>query len=299
MGRLGVVPERTAISPKNGSGMARKPCAYCLKFKKPAEMSDEHILSDCLLKAVPDPSVTFSGKAKRVFKAAPVIGDVCCACNNGPLAVLDAYAKQLWTEYFSKFVLEEEVVQFEFDYHLLLRWILKTSFNSARADGKGLRCFTSDMIRYIRDGGNHPADLFLYVSIIKPTEHAGARLLPEARRCTRINNDVDFKPWETWIVAIRSYQLLAGIQVDNCNEEEARQYFLSIKKTMPGVLLESSDSSVPLMTSHYDTIQAYGAHFDEHGDKYLPFSAESRRLQAKRKAETTHVPFWISPPRER
>jgi len=278
--------------------MPRKPCAYCSKFKKPSEMSDEHILSDGLLKAVPDPSVTFSGRARKVFKAAPVIGDVCRVCNNGPLSVLDAYAKQLWADCLSKFVLDGETIQFRFDYHPLLRWVLKTSFNSARADGKGLQCFTGDVVRYIRDGGDQPPDLFLYASLIKPTECAGRQLLPDARRCTRLRNDVHFKRWETWIVTIRSYQFLAGIQIDNCNDQEARQYFLSIKKTMPGVLLNSSRAAVPMTTSHYDTIQAYGAHFDEHGDKYLPFFAESRRLRAKQIAETTQTPLWISPPRE-
>jgi hypothetical protein len=43
------------------------------------------------------------------------------ACNNGPLSVLDAYAKRLWEDYLSKFVLKGEAVQFRFDYHPLLR----------------------------------------------------------------------------------------------------------------------------------------------------------------------------------
>lgn len=278
--------------------MPKKPCAYCLKFKKPGEMSSEHIFPDWLMKAVADPSLTYSGRAVKVFKAAPVIGDVCRTCNNGPLSALDARAKDIWSDYLAKFVLAAETVQFRFDYHLVLRWVLKISFNSARADGKGLRCFTSDVVRYIRDGGDRPSDVFLYASLIKPTEYAGRRLLPEARRCTRLQNEVHFKPWETWIVAIRSYQFLAGIQVDNCNAQQARQYFSSIKKTMPGVLLEPSVPSVALTTSHYDTIRAYGAHFDENAEKYRAFSGESGRLRAKQKAETTTIPFWISRRRE-
>jgi hypothetical protein len=175
---------------------------------------------------------------------------------------------------------------------------LKTSFISARADGKGRHCFTRDFVRYIKDGGNRPAHLFFYASLIKPTEHAGKRLLPEARRCTRISNDVQFKQWETWIVAIRSYQFLAGVQTDNCTDQQARQYFGSIRQTMPGALLEPGQDAVQLTTSHYDTIEAYGMHFAEHADKYQPYSAESRRLQTRRRAETTETPFWISPPQK-
>lgn len=279
--------------------MPRKPCAYCFKFKKPAEMSDEHILPDWLMKAVADPSLTFSGRAKKVFKGAPVIGDVCRTCNNGPLSALDAYAKCLWDNYLSTFVLEGQAVVFQFDYHLLLRWALKTSFNAARADAKGLRCFTREIIGYIKDGGEHPPHLFLYLSLIKPTQHMGKTLFPEARRCTRIQNDVHFKQWETWIVAIRSYQFLAGIQMDGSSDSQARQYFASIAKTMPGVLLEPEENAVRLGTSHYGTIEAYGPHFEEHADKYRPFSAERARLEAKRRGETTHTGLWISPPAER
>jgi len=64
------------------------------------------------------------------------IKDVCAKCNNSALSELDAYGKQLLVgngllgrNY------PKRTLTLHYDYGMLLRWLLKISFNSSRADG--------------------------------------------------------------------------------------------------------------------------------------------------------------------
>jgi hypothetical protein len=62
----------------------------------------------------------------------PKLRDVCQACNNGVLSALDNYICALFDRYFVHVLNRFDRVRFEFDYHLLKRWLLKMCFNSAR-----------------------------------------------------------------------------------------------------------------------------------------------------------------------
>ncbi len=62
----------------------------------------------------------------------PVIKDVCEVCNNGPLSTLDAYICSLFDRHCARILTRGETVTFDYDYHLLKRWLLKMSYNSAR-----------------------------------------------------------------------------------------------------------------------------------------------------------------------
>ena len=60
------------------------------------------------------------------------IRDVCEPCNGGPLSRLDTYAADLDQEYFIHVVSDPPSVKFRFNFHLLLRWLLKISYNDDR-----------------------------------------------------------------------------------------------------------------------------------------------------------------------
>lgn len=62
----------------------------------------------------------------------PKIRDVCAVCNNGELSRLDDYICRLFDMAFINILQRHERVHFEYDYHLLKRWVLKTCYNSAR-----------------------------------------------------------------------------------------------------------------------------------------------------------------------
>jgi hypothetical protein len=105
-------------------------CAYC---GKPAKFTREHIWPDCILDRIPPKGIRFSHKTKTAHGGDYTIRDVCEKCNNVRLSPLDTYFCNLYDKYFAVAKGENEVVDFQYDYHLLLRTLLKLSYNSARA----------------------------------------------------------------------------------------------------------------------------------------------------------------------
>lgn len=114
--------------------MADRRCAYCGSEGK---MSREHLWPASLHSRL----VAVNGTDKGLFwlrrinaevQGEPTMRDVCRACNNGPLSELDNYICMLFDRYFARILQRFEKVEVEFDYHLLKRWLLKMSYNSAR-----------------------------------------------------------------------------------------------------------------------------------------------------------------------
>ncbi len=73
-----------------------------------------------------------AGETEKIVTSEPTIRDVCRACNSGPLSSLDAYVCSLYDRYFQILVRSGEI-KFEYDFDLLLRWLLKIGYNTARA----------------------------------------------------------------------------------------------------------------------------------------------------------------------
>src|SRR5271170_1789254 len=115
-----------------------KKCAYCSEIK--SALTREHVFPNAL-----DKEFRKDGSSMRepywidrldekMVGGEPTVKDVCQECNNVVLSQLDSYGLKLYKNYFCKIAEQNEMVKFEFDYDLLLRWILKLSYNSARAN---------------------------------------------------------------------------------------------------------------------------------------------------------------------
>jgi hypothetical protein len=105
-------------------------CAYCDNQCQPTR---EHVIPRWY-NDTPGQAETFSVRAPLThFKGDIVVKDVCESCNNRRLGDLDAYGKELYERYFAFTVYAGETVRFEYDGSKLLRWLLKLSYNSARA----------------------------------------------------------------------------------------------------------------------------------------------------------------------
>ena len=107
-------------------------CAFC---GKSTALTREHIWPSGIIRRVPEYTARYSEKADKVFGADLTIADVCAKCNNGPLSDLDAYICDLYDRYFAFFPERGEAVEFSYDSSRLGRWLLKISYNSARASG--------------------------------------------------------------------------------------------------------------------------------------------------------------------
>jgi hypothetical protein len=96
------------------------------------------------------------------------IGDVCKRCNNGRLGSLDNYVCGLHDRFFKTIVHSGDRVDFRFDLELLLRWLLKTGYNIARARGATFES-TADLAQYLLTGTNRPSGFRVFLQLIIPT----------------------------------------------------------------------------------------------------------------------------------
>lgn len=101
------------------------------------------------------PFIGWSEPAGQMVRSELQIRDVCASCNNGPLSALDDYGRRMLTEnglLVRNFV--KARLTLAFDYDLLVRWLLKLSFNSSRTDGTHSHLF-EPFIPYILHGHRH------------------------------------------------------------------------------------------------------------------------------------------------
>lgn len=96
------------------------------------------------------------------------IGDVCARCNSGKLSTLDTYICELHDRYFKTIVHSGDRVDFRFDFDRLLRWLLKTGYNIARARGWHVKK-DSKLPEYILGGGERPVGFRVFLQLIIPT----------------------------------------------------------------------------------------------------------------------------------
>lgn len=111
-------------------------CTYCDKTGK---LTREHVIPRWYNDA-PGEAETFSARAPLTHVQGDlIVRDVCRVCNNGVLSDLDGYGKTLYERYFASTVYAGETITLEYDGSRLLRWLLKLSYNSARAQNADVR----------------------------------------------------------------------------------------------------------------------------------------------------------------
>ncbi|NIE64032.1 HNH endonuclease [Burkholderia sp. Ax-1719] len=132
-------------------------CAYC---REDRPLTREHIIPAFIYDFQKQQEGTFIGwneVAQRMVGGEGKIKDVCEDCNNGVLSDLDSYGKHLLTD--SGLLVQNYTKQglaLRYDYSLLLRWLLKISFNSSRTDGAHSHLFER-FIPFIRGLASAPS----------------------------------------------------------------------------------------------------------------------------------------------
>lgn len=114
--------------------MQKTICAYC---NQPATLTKEHLWPASLHKRLytanqQSQNYFWLSRLQRDISSEPKIRDVCADCNNVTLSKLDNYICNLFDDTLVNLVEYGQEVVFEYDYHLLKRWLLKMSYNSAR-----------------------------------------------------------------------------------------------------------------------------------------------------------------------
>lgn len=106
-----------------------KHCTYC---NGQGSLTKEHIWPRSLITKY-EGLKTYNPRINTFYNGEAVIKDVCATCNNIHLSKLDTYMSNLHEKYFQHILLPGDAACIEYDYNLLLRALLKISFNSARA----------------------------------------------------------------------------------------------------------------------------------------------------------------------
>jgi hypothetical protein len=132
-------------------------------------MTTEHVRPSFLYRKHPGSKFGFHRKAGKFVAWEVVVRDVCAGCNNGVLSRLDAYGEQFYrTNRCGHMPRFPERVQLQYDYHQLLRWLLKISFNSARMMGDEIPALRQ-CVPYILTG-HGPVPSVLMLEVLSPLE---------------------------------------------------------------------------------------------------------------------------------
>ena len=110
----------------------------------------------------------YSPKSGRVHGADYIVRDVCATCNNVKLSVLDAYFCSLYDKYFYDSKGSDTIIEFFYDFDLLLRSLLKIAYNTARSSGSETRPL-ENTASFILDGGKAPEGVVLVAELVSPS----------------------------------------------------------------------------------------------------------------------------------
>ncbi|MFD2046615.1 hypothetical protein ACFSTA_20350 [Ornithinibacillus salinisoli] len=160
-------------------------CAYCNNtIEGRLIKTKEHIIPNGLIRLFPEEDITFM--KERAFKdnSGLTIGDVCNVCNNETLSELDNYGNRLIGNHFMCSLgigqNYNNEFQFEFNFHLLSRWLLKIAYNYDRVEKSDSNWFT-DNINYILEGegsfkGNFSLFAGLHINMLPVPEEVHGKL---------------------------------------------------------------------------------------------------------------------------
>jgi hypothetical protein len=105
-------------------------CVYC---GHGSNLTNEHVFPECFRETFEPISTAKTPTGEKAILSALEIRHVCARCNSGPLSQLDTYLCALNDKYFSKIVRPGDRVRVQYDFDLLLRMLLKISYNVVRA----------------------------------------------------------------------------------------------------------------------------------------------------------------------
>jgi len=140
-------------------------CAYC---GQGADLTSEHVFPECFRKTFESITPTKTPTGEKAILSALVIRDVCARCNSGPLSRLDTYLCELNDLYFSKIVHAGGRIRFQYELDLLLRMLLKISYNVARVRKWPLGLWQG-ATQFILGSAPSPPGFHIFLQLMIPT----------------------------------------------------------------------------------------------------------------------------------
>jgi hypothetical protein len=234
--------------------MSKKVCAYCKKEKK---LTKEHIWPASIVRKLND-RARYSSTFKKLVTSDLVIKDVCADCNGGPLSIIDAYGLKLFDKYFEKDIDIKQTIKFEYDFKLLSRWLLKLSFNSARASKSDYLRLEKYAPMLIDLELELPNDFSITLDIVEPTIiNSKKTFKPNTNRICSIQFPKDIGDWCTVrLVTINSFYfwiLIQDVPDNEVNIEHAEKVLSQIK----GTYIDKQENIINISPNGTDALEMH------------------------------------------
>ncbi|OOG28794.1 hypothetical protein B1C78_00155 [Thioalkalivibrio denitrificans] len=240
-----------------------KQCAYCSEDRK---LTKEHIWPSSIIKKYESKLASYNKKLDSFVYSDPVIKDVCEECNNVLLSPLDAYLSSLYDEHLHQSLNPGDSTELSFDREMLLRALLKISFNSARASAaEDIMAAHRRFAPYILRGGySFGVQLRLLVvtssKIIADGELQEKHFPVSQLRCADIPYDGPLSHrFIVRLIAINSFWFYLLISKKREPEDKWRKFLTGFKtwKIQPGIPLGPGVNKVeiPVNQTTYMTPQ--------------------------------------------
>lgn len=252
-------------------------CAYC---DAAGPLTRDHVWPECFLERTGRQGAHFSHQSRRAHGADYTVADVCPKCNNVLLSPLDTYFCQLYDEYFVQAHGPGAAIAFTFEYHLLVRALLKIAYNSARSAGSD-DSYLRELRSYIKDGSPAPGQLAVFAELVSPTVVAeptlpdGVRLqLPTnfyrsaiTKLLTPNGDRVHAR-----IVAVGSFYFHLLFPARSMADGEFEGAALELGAYVRGtVRLSAAESQMTLRSSPQDAISSIVPHIHQNEEAYRRF----------------------------
>jgi hypothetical protein len=256
-------------------------CAYCDRERTATR---EHVWPSCFLDRYGREAAKFSVKSQKVHGADYVVGDVCAECNGGRLSEADAYFCLLYDKYFYHLHDFESKVVFEYDYGLLLRSLLKISFNSARAGGSNTEPFLPCRAFMLGEKGA-PLNVASFIELVSPSLWPDKndasivhKVFPNTFRAiiARFTKPGGEKLLYR-VVAVNSFFFHVHLPLQEMPNGEFERIVADFGATLAGaVRLTATDGSVEVRTSPQDGLGSMLPHLMQHREQYDKYFARRR-----------------------
>lgn len=237
-----------------------KKCAFCDAESQPTK---EHIWPKSLLDKN-KMTHSYNQKSNGLFPGELVIKDVCATCNNVNLSKLDGYLSSLFEEQLQHVIKAGEEATLRYSYDLLLRSLLKISYNASRAasNDKNTKAHEKFAI-YILNGGYAP-QIMLRLQIVTSSKKINldsgdqSDFVPQLLRCGYIPYDGALHHrFLIKLVAINSYWFYLIIPFKNEPAHKWREMLEGFAnwEIQPGIVVDATQSTlhVPVnKTTYFD-----------------------------------------------
>jgi hypothetical protein len=142
-------------------------CSYCGRER---QLSKEEVFPKFLAHKAGFHVFVDRRKGLKPLRLPPVLRDVCKNCNNVVLGNLDSYVSSLFKSYFLAPVSPPVRITFKYDFESLHRWLLKVTYNFARATGHRTDVFQRHIPYILADRSEPNANSVVLLGVFEASQ---------------------------------------------------------------------------------------------------------------------------------